>query len=97
MVSFPLAIGMTVCQVVALIVLSKCELSALRYEIASITCIAYLLGSILLSFVNMRLGSGNSGCCSLPVKVKSGNSQGVLIHVLGMTGQVSIIALLSGA
>ena len=43
------------------------------------------------------LGSGNSGCCSLSVKVKSGNSQGVLIHVLGMTGQVSIIALLSGA
>ena len=52
--SFSVTIGMVVRKVIALSVVSKCEICALHYEITSIICITYLLGSIFLtSFVNM--------------------------------------------
>ena len=75
---------MFVRKVVALIVVSKCELYALLCEITSKMCITFPLGSILslLLFINMWDGvQGEVGA----LDYQSGNSQGISIHVLGWT------------
>ena len=54
-ISFSLTIGMVVRKVVALIVVSGCELYALHCEIARKMCTTFPLGSVLslLLFINM--------------------------------------------
>ena len=54
---------MVVCKVVALFLVSKCELFALFCEIASIMWITYLLGSIFFTFMYI---------CEMGVKEKIG-------------------------
>ena len=53
---------------------------------------------ILCFFVNTsNEGQGKSGYFSLPVWEKSGNSQEILIHVLGMNPVWAYLAVLFGA
>ena len=60
---------MVVRKVVALIVVSKFNFSALFYELTNIMCITYLLGSIFFTFfINVCLS----------VREKIGNSQGIV-------------------
>jgi len=84
-ISFSLTISTVVRRVVALFVLSKFELQALLCGITSIMCTTHLLGSIFFTYFCMwNGGQGRSGCFWLPFRKKSGNSQEILIHVLGM-------------
>ena len=73
---------MVVRKVVALNVVSKYELHALLCEVTSIMCITYLLSSIFLTYFYkyVKWGQGESGW----LDYQSRNSQGILIHVLGM-------------
>ena len=68
---------MAVCKVVVLIVVSKCVLYHSKY-----ICTTYLLGSIFITsfYRYVKLELRKSGCFSY----QSGNSPGILIHVLDM-------------
>ena len=63
-IPFSLAIGMAVCKVIALIVVSNCELYHLALQNIKLMCITYLLGSIFLtSFCKyVKRGQGKSWC-----------------------------------
>ena len=77
---------MVVRKVVALNVVSKCDLYALLFEITSIMCITFLMGSIVFTssckYVKFFC-QGKIGCFDY----QSGKSQGILTHVSGMNSE----------
>ena len=76
---------MAVRKVVALIVVSKCELCALLCEITRTMWITYLLGSIFCtsSWKYVKWGSGKKWMFLSTSQGKSGNSQGIVREYSG--------------
>ena len=66
---------MVVRKVVALIVVSKCELYNIALQTSKYMCITYLSGSIFFTFLQIY---------KIRVRDKSGDSKGNLIHSFGM-------------